>query len=232
MNKTLAILQSNYIPWKGYFDLIAASDEFILYDEMQYTKNDWRNRNKIKTQTGAAWLTIPVTVKSLHQKINETRVADKNWIKKHKNSIITNYAKSECYKEYSGRILPWLEELAEEEFLSRINHRLISEVCTLLGIGTKITRSEDYILAEGKTERLVDLCLQTGADEYLTGPAARGYLNEELFIEAGIKVKWMDYSNYSEYRQLYPPFDHYVSIIDLLLNEGENSGNYLKFIKK
>ncbi|NLT49848.1 MAG: WbqC family protein [Ignavibacteria bacterium] len=232
MKKNIAILQSNYIPWKGYFDLIARSDEFILYDEMQYTKNDWRNRNKIKTLAGTMWLTIPVSVKSLHQKINETRIADKSWIKKHKNAIITNYSKALYYKEFSGKIFSIYEELEEEECLSKINQKFINEICILLGIKTKIMRSEDYNLIEGKTERLVDLCKQAGATEYLSGPAAKGYLKEKLFEEAGINVTWMDYSGYSEYSQLFLPFDHYVSIIDLILNEGSNSSNYLKYVNK
>jgi hypothetical protein len=230
--KKVAILQSNYIPWKGYFDLIGRVDEFILYDEMQYTKNDWRNRNKIKTSNGVNWITIPVRVNSLHQKINETKVPDKLWATKHLKTLKINYSKAACFKECEDWLTELYEQVQNEEFLSNINYNFIIEICNLLNIKTKISWSTDYKLIEGKTERLVDLCQQAGATVYMSGPAAKDYIQPKLFEEANIKLLWMDYTGYPEYNQLYPPFVHPVSLIDLILNEGRNAPAFLKSMKQ
>jgi hypothetical protein len=227
--KKIAILQSNYIPWKGYFDLIASVDEFIIYDEMQYTKNDWRNRNKIITQKGVEWLTIPVRVESLNQKINETLIFDKNWAKKHKVTLQTNYGKAKCFNQTKEFVFDFYDKVANMSNLSQINYFFIKGICEYLGITTKISHSTDYLLVEGKTERLVDLCLQSNATHYLSGPSAKDYIDKSLFDEKQIALEWMDYSNYNEYNQLNPKFEHGVSILDLLFNEGVNSRNYMKF---
>jgi hypothetical protein len=226
--KTLAILQSNYIPWKGYFDIIGLCDEFILFDDAQFTKNDWRNRNQIKTQNGVQWLTIPVVHGSLAQKIKDTKVADLRWPRKHWNAVSGSYARAAHFGDYRQR----LEELflgCEEEYLSRVNHRFLTALCEMLGIGTKISWSMDYGVIEGKTERLVDLCRKAGATVYLSGPSAKDYVQEELFREAGIELRWMDYSGYPEYRQLHGPFVHGVSVLDLILNEGPNAPKFMKW---
>ncbi|HRT04756.1 MAG TPA: WbqC family protein [Kiritimatiellia bacterium] len=224
--KKVAILQSNYIPWKGYFDLIRRVDEFILYDEMQYTKNDWRNRNLIKTPRGTLWLTIPVVQNCLHQKISETKIADPRWAKKHMGSLQMNYARAPHFPAYASRIFETYSEVEHEPFLSRVNFAFIRSICNWLGIRTKITWASDYELADGKTERLVDLCRQTGATDYISGPAAKNYLKMELFERADIRVHWMDYSNYAEYAQLFPPFVHGVSILDLIFNVGERAAQF------
>lgn len=225
--KKLAILQSNYIPWKGYFDLIAQVDEFIIYDQMQYTKNDWRNRNKIKTNKGIEWLTIPVRVESLHQKINETQIFDVNWTKKHKATLQTNYGKAKCFNETKDFIFNLYDQVSKAKFLSEINHIFIKSICEYLQIDTKITLSTSYNLIEGKTERLLDLCIQANATHYVSGPSAKKYIDEELFINQNIKLEWMNYSGYKEYQQLYTPFEHGVSILDLIFNEGVFSRKYL-----
>jgi len=225
--KKVAILQSNYIPWKGYFDLINLVDEFIIYDEMQYTKNDWRNRNKIKSKTGLEWLTIPVRQEHLHQKIQDTKIVNKQWNKKHWNTIQTNYAKARFYSEYKS-IFEELYLNCTYQYLSEINYHFIKAITFLLGIQTKISMSTDYTLIEGKTERLVDLCQQANATEYISGPSAKDYINASLFEQQNIRLSWMDYSNYLEYNQLFPPFEHGVSIIDLILNEGSDSKKYMK----
>ena len=227
--KKAAILQSNYIPWKGYFDLIASVDEFIIYDEMQYTKNDWRNRNKIKTNKGVEWLTIPVRVESISQKINETLIFDKNWSKKHRAALQTNYAKATCFKETKDFIFNLYEEASHTNNLSEINLIFIKGICSFLNIKTKISLSTDYNLGEGKTERLINLCKQTNSDSYISGPSAKDYLDENLFIQNNIELQWMDYSGYTEYQQLHPPFEHGVSILDLIFNEGNNAKNFLKY---
>ena len=228
MAKTVAIVQSNYIPWKGYFDLIAQSDEFILYDDMQYTRRDWRNRNLIKTPRGLEWLTIPVQVKGKYfQKINETRVSDASWAKTHWSTIVHNYSQARHFHDYRGRF----EELylgCSEEYLSRVNFRFIEAICGLLGIGTRITWSSEYTLREGKTERLVGLCVDAGATRYLSGPSARDYMDETLFAEAGIEVAYMNYAGYPVYTQLHGAFEHGVTILDLILNEGPNAMRFMK----
>lgn len=226
--KRLAILQSNYIPWKGYFDMINMVDEFVLYDDMQYTKRDWRNRNKIKTSNGLIWLTIPVEVKGkYYQKINETIVSEKDWAKKHWQSIICNYSKAKYFKEYKA-IFEEFYLNCEETYLSQINYSLIKIINEILGIKTKISWSSDYELIDGQTEKLLGICQQAGADVYLSGPAAKDYFDIELANKENIKVEWMDYSGYNEYNQLYPPFEHGVSIIDLIFNEGERAKEFLK----
>jgi hypothetical protein len=226
--KKVAILQSNYIPWKGYFDIINMVDEFILYDDMQYTRRDWRNRNKIKTPQGLKWLTIAIEVKGkYYQKINETKISDKEWAKKHWMQIVQNYKKAPYFKEYKD-IFEELYLNMNEIYLSQINYKFIEAVCKILGITTKIRWSNEFNLADGKSERLLGICKDCNTDIYLSGPAAKGYLDEELFQKENIKVEWMDYSNYPEYNQLYPPFEHSVTILDLIFNEGTNAKQYMK----
>jgi hypothetical protein len=226
MSKKLAILQSNYIPWKGYFDLINSVDEFILYDDVQYTKNDWRNRNKIKTPEGSEWLTIPVK-KNYGQKIRETVIQYSNWNRKHWYSILHNYSRARHFHDYKD-LFENLYLGCQENLLSQINYRFLAAICQILGINTKISWSMDYKLIEGKTEKLVSLCKQAGATEYISGPAAQAYINQELFRSENIALSYIDYSGYPEYQQLFPPFDHRVSIIDLIFNEGLNARKYLK----
>jgi len=218
--KRVAIVQSNYIPWKGYFDLINLVDEFILLDDVQYTKCDWRNRNTLKTPSGSKWISIPVSLKHSGEPIKNVTVADSDWLQKHWNKIVPNYNKARFYHEYK----PLFEELyanKDEKYLSRINYRFITAICSILSINTTVSWSMDYRLHGDKSQRLVNLCNQAGADEYLSGPAAKCYLDESLFHTEGIKVQWMDYGGYPEYDQLFsPPFIHQVSIIDMILNLG------------
>ena len=226
--KKVAIVQSNYIPWKGYFDLINLVDEFILFDDMQYTRRDWRNRNLIKTPAGLKWLTIPVAVKgNFFQKIQDTQISEPGWARKHWESIVHNYSKAKHFGSYR-ELFADLYLSSQERFLSRINYAFLSAICKILGINTKLSWSADYESAEGKTERLVSLCRQAGATTYISGPAARDYLDETLFNDANISLEYMDYSSYPEYRQLSPPFEHGVSIIDLIFNEGPEATKYMK----
>ena len=228
--KKIAILQSNYIAWKGYFDMIAAVDKFILYDDMQYTRRDWRNRNQIKTPQGLQWLTVPVKVKGkYHQTIKETELDNKEWTKKHWGALLQNYKKAPHYKE----IIELLEPIylqANYTHLSELNRSLIENICHYLNITTKITSSTDYQLIEGQTERLVDLCVQAGAREYISGPAAKDYVDSHLFDERNIKLTWFDYSGYKEYPQLWGGFVHGVTILDLLFNCGKKSHLYMRHL--
>jgi hypothetical protein len=219
--KRVAIVQSSYIPWKGYFDLIRSVDEFILFDDVQFTKRDWRNRNRIKSSSGPLWLTIPVEVKGRYlQEIKDTKVSDPHWNQRHWRSIQSSYARAPYYPAYRAQ----LEALylgCDSASLSEINYRFLSGLCALLSIETPLTWSMHYAVREADpTERLVGLCRQAGATEYLSGPSARSYIDPSRFEHAGITLAYMDYNGYPEYEQLYPPFDHQVSMIDLLVHTG------------
>ena len=227
MSKTVAILQSNYIPWKGYFDLIAAVDEFILYDDMQYTKRDWRNRNQIKTPEGTAWLSVPVKAKGkFEQSIRETEIEGEGWRAQHLKSFAFNYRKAPHYTE----IMALIEPLYAQHYthLSVMNEAFLRSICDYLGIKTPIMHSWDYTLEEGKTERLVALCKQAGASAYISGPSAKDYIDPAQFEAAKIQLSWFDYSGYPAYPQLWGEFTHQVSILDLLFNCGKDAAQFMR----
>lgn len=209
--------------------MIAAVDEFVLYDDMQYTRRDWRNRNQIKTPQGVQWLTVPVKVKGkYHQKISETEIEGVDWASAHWKALVQNYRRAPHFAE----IAEWLGPLYLDRpyhHLSQLNRTFIEAVCTYLGIRTKISNSCDYKLLDGKTERLADLCAQAGGSEYVSGPAARDYIDERVFNLLGIEVTWFDYAGYSEYTQLWGGFTHGVTVLDLLFNCGKDSRRQLRY---
>lgn len=228
--KRVAILQSNYIPWKGYFDMIAAVDEFIIYDDMQYTRRDWRNRNQIKTPQGQQWLTVPVKVKGKYlQTIRETEIDGTDWPEVHWKALAQNYRRALYFEEIATIFEPHYRQ-CKHTYLSMLNREFIEAVCGYLGITTKISNSWDYSLVEGKTVRLADLCCQAGGTEYISGPSAKGYIEEHFFTERGIKLSWFDYSDYPEYNQLWGEFSHGVTILDLLFNCGKGAANHMKYV--
>ena len=222
------ITQSNYIPWKGFFDLLQVSDIFVVFDEMQYTKRDWRNRNLIKTDVGLKWLTIPVETKGKYfQKINETKISDYNWNKKHWALIKSYYSKASCFNEVSN----WIENLYMDckfTYISEINIYFIKAICKYLNIKIDIRLSSEFKLLNDKTNRLVEICTELNATDYYTGPSSKNYLDESKFELKNIKVKYFDYSNYPEYTQLYNGFFNKVSILDLIFNQGKSSSKFLK----
>lgn len=226
--KKVLITQSNYIPWKGYFDALQLVDEVILYDDMQYTKRDWRNRNQIKTSQGLQWLSIPVEVKGKYlQAVKDTKVSDQKWRMKHWRTLQINYAKTPFIKAYKD-VIEELYLACEEEYLSLINYRFLQGINQILGIKTPMRFSSDFTLIAGKTERLVDLCKQVGGTDYYTGPAAKNYIDMSLFEQEDIKVHYLDYSNYPIYPQLYSPFNPSVTILDLIFNTGSKATDYMK----
>jgi hypothetical protein len=226
--KRVAIIQSNYIPWKGYFDIINLVDEFILYDDRQYTRRDWRNRNQIKTAQGKQWLTIPVRVKGRYeQRIDETLISDATWPERHWKTISQGYGAAPHFVTYRDAVGNLYAE-SRDEHLSEVNLRFLIGICAMLGIQTRFTRCTDYDATGDRTERLVSLCRQAGAREYLSGPAGRAYIDEDLFHEAEIELIYMDYSGYPEYRQLHGAFEHGVSILDLLFNTGPDAPRFMK----
>lgn len=233
MKKTLAACQSNYIPWKGYFDMIGLADEFVLYDNVQYTKNDWRNKNFIKTNQGLQALTIPVQSKSkFGQKIHET-IVDKNyWRKKHWKAINHNYEKSAHFNDYKEQFEAlYLND--NIKYLSQVNLNFIKEIVSILSITTKISQDLDYNLASNdKNGKIIELCKKSKANRFLLGPAAKTYIDEDRFLKEGIELIYMDYSVYPDYHQVYLPFEHKVSVIDLIFNEGPNAHKFMKFESK
>jgi hypothetical protein len=230
-NKKIAVVQSNYIPWKGYFDLVAAVDEFILYDDMQYTRRDWRNRNQIKTPQGLQWLTVPVKVKGKYnQTIRKTEIEGVDWVKSHWKSLCQNYRRAKHFNAIAQELEPLYLQI-EYSYLSQLNRTLIEWVCSKLGIKTIISNSWDYQMVDGKTERLTDLCCQAGGCEYISGPSARGYIDETVFADLNIKLTWFDYEGYPEYPQLWGDFTHAVSILDLLFNCGNDSPQFMRYVR-
>ncbi|WP_175771201.1 WbqC family protein [Burkholderia ambifaria] len=225
--KRIAIVQSNYIPWKGYFDLIAATDEFILYDDAQYTRRDWRNRNQIKTPQGVQWLTVPVRVKGrYHQSIRETEIDGTEWAEQHWTRLRQNYARAPHFARYA----PELEALylhGRHDTLSALNLAMLTWVNRQLGIATRMSSSSDYRLEGDRTDKLLNLCLQAGATEYLSGPAARDYLDESRFAAAQVAVRWFDYPAYPPYAQLWGEFVHGVTVLDVLFHCGPDAHRHV-----
>jgi WbqC-like protein family len=227
--KRLASIQSNYIPWKGYFDMIASVDEFIFYDHVQYTKKDWRNRNRIKTPQGLSWLTIPVGA-DIRRRICDVLLPDEAWGPAHWRVLETNYRRARFFDEISAWLAPlYLQN--EHTHLSRSNRAFVEAICSYLGIRTKLEWSYNYQIEGDRTESIANLCAQACATEYVVGPAARGYLDEATFARRGITVTWFDYAGYPPYPQLWGPFEHQVSILDLLFNCGPSSARYMKHVR-
>jgi hypothetical protein len=224
MPKRVAILQSNYIPWKGYFDLIADADEFIFLDDVQYTRQNWRNRNRIKTSRGAIWLTIPVGT-SIDRRICDVTLPPR-WADAHWRQLVTWYSQAPHFETYR----PLLEEvyLARQwPTLTELNQHMIRMIAGLLGITTRFRDSREFGVTTGKEDRVLELLAAVGAGVYISGPAARAYIDERRFEAAGHPVIWKDYSGYPEYPQFHPPFDHSVTILDLLFHTGPNAPHYI-----
>ena len=228
--KRIAIVQSNYIPWKGYFDLIHAVDEFILYDDTQFTRRDWRNRNRVKTPRGVEWITIPVAVKGRYlQKICDTQISDPRWGATHWSTLEHNYGKAPYFARYREIFEPLYADQSETR-LSTVNYRFLSAICGILGIRTRISWSMDYapLQEEGMTQRLAELCGHAGGTDYLSGPLARDYIEPQVFESAGISLAYFDYSGYPEYPQRFGAFEHTVTVLDLLFNAGPEAPRYMK----
>ena len=231
MNK-VAIVQSNFIPWKGYFDLIAYVDAFVIYDDMQYTRRDWRNRNRIKTPNGPQWLTIPVNTKGkYYQRINETTVTNPIWGIEAWKKIEYNYSKSKYFDEVSLQLKGLFENPASP-YLSEINKSFIHSINSYLGIKTVVHDSREFLLKGERSEKLMNIVKDIGGRCYVSGPSAKNYLDVSLFKDNSINVEWFDYTGYPSYQQLWGEFIHELSIIDLLFNCGSSSYEYLKHLKR
>jgi len=220
-----AIIQSNYLPWKGYFDIIHDVDVFVFLEDVQYTHRDWRNRNRVKTPGGVKWISVPI-LGGIDQRIYEARIDySQAWREKHKNTIHHSYAKSPFYESYKSEILEIFSNSFET--LSELNIYCIKKISGMLGIETPFFNSKDLVSRGVKDDKLISICQLVGADSYLSGPAAFNYIENDNFSAAGIQLRYKDYSGYPEYPQLWGGFDHNVSIIDLIFNCGEKSSYYI-----
>jgi hypothetical protein len=223
------ILQPSYIPWRGVFDQIRRADLFVFYDDVQYDKHGWRNRNQIKTTQGKQWLTIPVHSKGVTEgvAIKDVRIDwSKPWARNHLKALTVAYNKAPYFKAY----LPLLEVFYDrrDECLADFTIETTILLSRELGIAsTRFLRSSALPGIHGvKTDRLIQILKQIGASHYISGPSAQDYIEKDQFDEAGITLEFMEY-NYPEYSQLYPPFDSYVTILDLLFMTGKDAIYYL-----
>jgi len=218
--RRVAIIQSAYVPWRGFFDLINRCDEYVVFDSVQFAKRHWHNRNVLKTAQGPSWITIPVASKSrFEQPIDAVEISEP-WAEKHWKSIEANYRKAHCFSSVAPVLQRLYEACSRENLLTNVNEILLRGLLEILDIDTRIVRDSAYEPTGTRTDRLLDICVKAQATHYLSGPSARSYLEEDKFREAGITVEWMDYPDYPIYRQLWGDFTPAVSIIDLLLNEG------------
>lgn len=232
--KTIAILQSNYIPWKGYFDIINSVDEFLIFDEAQFTRRDWRNRNKIIVNGAPIWLTIPVASKGRYEApIREMEVGSADWAEKHWTSIRLAYARAPHFALYAGALEAAYTEAARLTHLTAINEKFLHLLMGWLGITTPISRTDDVPrLADNPTGRLVEICVARGAARYLSGPAAKDYIENAQFEAAGVALGYADYSGYPRYVQASTSFEHGVSALDLLFHLGPEARQHLKSVQK
>ena len=226
----VVILQPSYIPWRGYFHQISKADLFIFYDDVQYDKRGWRNRNQIKTSRGKTWLTIPVYshgAQTDHIPINQIKIVlDNSWNQDHWKTLQLAYARAPFFPDY----VSLLEEFytRQDEFLADYTIDFTIALARALGINhTRFMRSSSLQADQAKTDRLIAVLKAVGADHYISGPSAKDYIEEEKFRQAGIELEYMVY-NYPEYPQLYPPYDPQVSILDLLFMTGPQALQYIQ----
>ena len=222
---TLAAIQSSYIPWKGYFDIINDVDIFVFYDDVQFTPRDWRSRNKIKGPSGAQWLTVPVGSKR-SRLICEVPILDHSWQEKHYQAIRNYYSNCHYYSLYS-----WiLDEIYRSETwhsLSVFNQHVIKLLSSHLGIQVEFKTSHEFELVGSKQTRMMDLIKKVKATTYVSGPSAADYLQSDFFEKNGVELKFKDYTGYPEHAQKYGPFDHGVTVLDLIFNVGPEAPYYI-----
>lgn len=222
----ISVHQPQYLPWLGYFDKIARSDCFVFLDDVQYKEREFQNRNKIRTDRGWVWLTVPVISQGQgRQNISEVKIDNEiPWQRKHLGSIKTAYANAEYFKEY----FPGLEEVLSRkwEYLKDLNIELIRFILNFLSISTPISFDSDLKITTARTQRIIDICKKMKADTYFSGFGGKDYLEESIFARENIKLFYQDFQH-PQYRQCYEPFEPYMSIIDLMFNHGEKSKEIL-----
>jgi hypothetical protein len=224
--KRIAILQPNYIPWKGVFDLISKVDVFVFYDDVQYTKRDWRNRNIIKTPQGPQYLSVPVLYKSGELVKDVPIDPTSNWQNKHYKTIVANYSKAPYFEKYEG--------LLNSIFLQHDWHNIAEldifatkRIAQAFGLRTEWIRSSDLGLSGDKNgEKIIKICKKLDCNFFINGPAAHSFMNQDLFISSDIKLRYIKY-NFPKYAQLFGDFTHFVSALDVLFNCGPKSKNFI-----
>jgi len=223
------ILQPSYIPWRGYFHQILLADVFVFFDDVQYDKRGWRNRNQIKTPQGKQWLTIPVYSRGAqtnHIPIDKIKIAwDNPWNQDHWKALQHAYGRAPFFDQYASQLEEFYER--HDEYLADFTIDLTVALARLLGDQhTRFVRASSLDVAGAKTDRLISILNEVGADHYISGPSARDYIEPEKFQAAGIGLEYMVY-NYPEYPQLHPPFDPQVSLLDLLFMTGPRAALYI-----
>jgi hypothetical protein len=223
----ICIIQSCYIPWKGFFDLIGRCDEYVVFDSAQYVKRHWHNRNLIKTANGVQWLTIPVIAKGrFEQPIDQVEI-EKSWADKHWRAIELAYKRAPFFEQFAPTVRSLYERAGQQSRLTDVNAIFLHGIAGLFGLTTRIVRDTAYPAQGVKTERLLGIARAAGADRYLSGPSARAYFDESMFASVGIATEWMTYDGYPEYPQLHGGFEHAVTALDLLFNTGPEARRYL-----
>jgi hypothetical protein len=221
----VGIIQSSYLPWRGYFDLIDDVELFIFLEDVQYSHGTWRNRNRIKTPQGRLWLSVPVHHHS-HSLIQEVEIDYRHrWVDKHVASLRQHYGRAPHFHTYCE---PIFEILAGgERSLSVLNIALTRRIMGMLGISTETRLSSEFAAAGAKDDRVLAILRACGATRYLSGPAAKSYLEPRRFTEANVSLAYKTY-DYAEYPQLYGAFEGQVTVLDLLFNCGPESRRHLK----
>lgn len=214
--------QPVYLPWLGLFHKIAISDSFCYFDDVQYLKKDWNNRNKIKTQNGEVWLTIPVLSKGYRRrKIKEIEIDNSiNWQRKHWKSIYFNYKKAPYFNKYAD----FFEDLYKKEwqYLTDLNEYMLKWFLKELEIKVDYYKASELNFQGDKSGLVLDMCKKLGADLYIFGALGKDYAKEEDFNREDVKIYFQDYKH-PAYNQLHGGFVPYMSIIDLLFNCGGRS---------
>ena len=226
----VAIAQPTYLPWLGYFDLMDQVDAFVLLDSVQFEKQSWQQRNRIKTPGGLQWLTVPVQIKGRStQLIRDVEIAETDFYLRHLNLIRANYRTAPCFEMFLEPLATILKEGAREGNLAAMNIQLIKWLATCLGVGTPLVRAST-LQVEGKRARLnLAICEALGASEYYSAIGSADYLLEEcqIFSDHGIEIYFQNYSH-PQYKQLFPPFAAFASVIDLMFNAGREAAEILR----
>lgn len=230
--KRITVLQSNYLPWRGYFDFMAKSDEFIVYDSCQYTVNDWRNRNQVKTHDGVRWITVPVVTKGrFGQRIADAEVVDHRWVRTHLSTVAACLGRAASGAPMLDMLGDCYDAAAKTRWLHEINVGFLAAIHASFGFACRLSDDSEYGIDRlgelSPSAKVAELVRRAGGTRYLTGPRGLDYLDVGDFADRHIGIDVLDYSTLVPYPQLYGDFVDHVSVIDLLANAGTQSGAYL-----
>ena len=224
--RTIGVIQPCYLPWRGFFDFVNEVDTFVFLDDVQYTVRDWRSRNRIRTPgRGSTWLTVPV-LGGRDQLIKDVRIdGSQPWVRKHLGAITQSYGRSPYFERYFGTLSTLLK--SGHELLADLDIDLTRFICAELGIQTTLVRSSTLGCEGTKDDRLISIVRALGGQRYVSGPAAKAYIEPEKWQSAGIELAYKDYCGYPEYPQIEEPFEPSVSVIDLLFAVADRAADYI-----